>query len=135
MPYARWTRLTRRPARNRPPARRSSTKAATVWRNLRRCSGVKRGRVSYVGTVNLQDARSPRPVGRGRWWLFVLKGVGEVVCSAVVDGPGSGALVRVGWRGSRLEADAVVGGAVGAQHSHGRRQLPSRSFIRSFHFC
>lgn len=79
--------------------------------------------------------RTKPPVGRGRWWLLVLKGVGDVVCSAVVDGPGSGALVRVAWRGSRLEADVVVGGAVGAQHSHGRRQLPSRSFIRSFHFC
>ncbi|MEW2275619.1 hypothetical protein [Streptomyces griseofuscus] len=35
---ARWTRLTRRLVRKRP-VRRSSTKAVTVWRKRRRCSG------------------------------------------------------------------------------------------------
>jgi hypothetical protein len=39
-----------------------------------------RGLVGGHGEL-LQDARSPRPVGRGRWWLFVLKGVGDVVLS------------------------------------------------------
>lgn len=71
--------------------------------------------------MNLQDARSPRPVGRGRSWLFVLKGVDDAVRSTVVNGRGCGAWVRVGWRWSRLGADFVVGGAeaVVAQHSHG----------------
>ncbi|MFD7529808.1 hypothetical protein ACFV8E_19770 [Streptomyces sp. NPDC059849] len=40
----------------------------------------------------LQEARSPR--GRGRWWLFGLKGVGDVVLSRGVLS-GSVALVCV----------------------------------------
>ncbi|MFE9468759.1 hypothetical protein ACFYNW_35055 [Streptomyces virginiae] len=39
-----------------------------------------RGLVGGHGEL-LQDVRSPRPVGRGRCWLVVLKGVGDVVLS------------------------------------------------------
>lgn len=60
---------------------------------------MKREWVSYVGTAKLlQDARSPRQVGRGQWWLFVLKGVGDAMCAAVVVG-GERSVRRRGTRG------------------------------------
>ncbi len=71
-PGAVRTRRTRSPGRNRPPVRRSSTKASTAWRQRRRCSG---GEAVVVGGEAVQSLvhghgvlraarRSPRRVPR-----------------------------------------------------------------------
>lgn len=69
----------------RSPARKPTSSAQVVDEGghglaeaaaLGGCEAVKVGAEARKGLVGghgelLQDARSPRPVGQGRWWLFV----------------------------------------------------------------